>query len=525
MTTDPPAVTRQRQLIEALRDPARFPHPVDTVEHRETHISHVLLAGEYAYKIKKPLDLGFLDFSTLERRAHYCAEEIRLNGRLAPDIYLDVVAITGTPAAPVIGGEGDAIEFAVRMRRFDEAQCLDQRLTTHGGDHGATIAAVAERIARFHETEAAVCTTGDAGTVATVAAPMRENFRQILQHVEDPGESARLHHLAEWTEARLQALAPILASRRDQGRIRECHGDMHLANMVLTEGGVTIFDGIEFSESLRWIDVASDLAFLVMDLDRLGAGGLGGLALDQWLAATGDYGALGVIRLYLVYRAMVRAKINAIRATQSAGTEEADDARARYQTHVGLAERYARAWAPALVLTRGVAGTGKSTAAARLVERIGAIRLRSDVERHRLYGGAPPEIRYGEAANDAVHARLESIAARALDAGWPVVVDATFIERRRRAPFLALARERGIPLRILDLQLAPALRDERIRARAAAGNDPSEADTAIAARQLESLEPLTEEEAADALAVDNDGTQPRVPATGLDHGRGLAPDR
>lgn len=518
-----PEEASQRRLVAALQRGAPYPHRADRVEHRETHISHVLLAGDFAYKIKKPLDLDFLDFSTLDLRRHYCREEIRLNARLAPEIYLDVVPITGTADDPVIDGKGDPIEFAVRMRRFDEAHLLSRRLSANLLD-AATIDRVAERIARFHETEAAVSTGGDAGTPAAVIAPMRENFNQILPRITDPTERERLQQLAGWTEAQFEDLRPLLSERRDQGRIRECHGDMHLGNMVLTGDRVAIFDGIEFSEALRWIDVASEIAFLIMDLDHRGATALAGHALDAWLAGTGDYEALQVLRFYLVYRAMVRAKISAIRAGQMPGSEAADEAWADYHAHVELAKRYAGAGAPSLTITRGVAGTGKSTAAARLIERIGAVRLRSDVERRRLYPHASAEVRYGEPASDAVHARLEQLADTALRAGWPVVVDATFIEQRRREPFLELAGSHGVEFRLLDLRVSARKRDDRIAARAAAGRDPSEADPEIAHRQESALEPLTPEESAVTITVDNDGSQPIVPATGLGHGRGFDPD-
>lgn len=511
-------------LVQGLLDPAAYPHAVEAVEHRETHISHVLLAGDYAYKIKKPLDLGFLDFSSAEQRAHYCAEEIRLNGRLAPGIYLDVVAITGTPEAPRVGGDGPVLEHAVRMRRFDDRLRLDRELAA-GRLERATIEAVAERIARFHEDQASTEVPASEGTPAAVIAPMRENFAQIrpILAADDADAAMRLDALADWTEERAQALQAVLLERHAAGRVRECHGDMHLGNMVRAGDDIAIFDGIEFSAGLRWIDVASEIAFLVMDLDHAGAHDLAGRALDTWLAATGDYAALDVMRFYSVYRALVRAKIHAIRAGQQAHRDRAQ-ALADTRAYIELAERYAHAHAPALLLTRGVSGTGKSTAAAVMVERIGAIRLRSDVERLRLYPDALPEIRYSEAANDAVHARLESLAASALTAGWPVVADATFIEHHRRAPFLELAQRLAIPARILDLQLPRAERDARIRARAAAGRDPSEADPNVAAAQERHMDALTDTEAEMAVAVSNEGAAPIIPATGLAHGRGFGRD-
>jgi len=514
---------QQNRLVRALGDAARYPHPARRVVHRETHISHVLLAGDYAYKIKKPLDLGFLDFSTLERRRHFCEEEIRLNARLAPAIYLDTVAIAGTPDEPRIGGDGEPIEYAVRMRRFDEAEMLDERLAT-GHVSEAMIDEIAALVARFHDSAATAPPDTPFGTPDAVAAPMRENFAQIAPRLTDDADRARLDALSRWTETRIDDLRGTLNRRRSTGRIRECHGDMHLGNMTCFDGQVAIFDGIEFSDNLRWIDVASDVAFLVMDLDRHGAPALASRFLDGWLAATGDYDALAVIRLYLVYRALVRAKITAIRASQLSGHRADEDALPALRAYLALAEQYATSFGPGLLITRGIAGSGKSTAAAQLVERIGAIRIRSDVERRRLYPDPDPNVRYGPAAHDAVYAHLEALAARGLAAGFPIIADATFLEHDRREPFARLASSQGVPFRILDLDVPGAVAERRIDARRQSGADPSEADRAVMHRQQARLEPLDPREAVARLRVDNGGRAPAVPHTGLAHARGFPGD-
>ncbi len=510
----------QQRLVTALTDPSRYPHAADHVEHRETHSSHILLAGDYAYKIKKSLDLGFLDFSTLELRHHYCQEELRLNRRLAP-IYLDVVAITGTPDDPVIGGDGEAIEWAVKMQRFEQERQLDHWLEA-GKVTVEMIETLARRVADFHAEAPAAPRDGEYGTPAQVAAPMRENFEQIRPLLDDEIERERLQQLEDWTEERLATLDPVLQHRLDEGRIRECHGDMHLANMIALDDGVAVFDGIEFNAGLRWIDVASEIAFVVMDLDSADAPALAGRFLDQWLAQSGDYDVLSVLQLYLVYRALVRAKVAAIRLGQD--DIEADEAREqaeRLARYIRLAQGYAEAWAPALVLTHGIAGTGKSTAAAVLIERHGAVRIRADVERRRLYPDPDPATRYAPAAHDAVYAHLESLAAQVIDAGYPVVIDATFIERERRSGFERLAADRDVPFRILDMQVPQEIIEQRIAQRRQAGSDPSEADRKVMLDQQQRQEPLTGSELDAAIAVDNAGDYPIVPETGLAHARGL----
>lgn len=516
------AEARQRELIRALRAPGCYPHPVERVEHRETHVSHVLLAGAHAYKIKKPVDLGFLDFSTLADREHYCREELRLNGRLAPRLYLEVVPITGSPDQPLLEGAGAAIEYAVKMARFDEAGLLD-RMVAEDRIERATITRLARRIAAFHEAADDRPPESDFGTAAAVLAPARANFRRIRAAV-DAGTAARLDALADWTERRHAALGDAWRRRREAGRVRECHGDMHLGNIALVDGAPTIFDGIEFNAAMRWIDVASDIAFLVMDLDHRGVPALAGVLLDEWLAATGDYDALAVLRFYLVYRALVRAKIAAIRLEQLDDTAAAAEQRDRLAAYLSLAERYAAAWAPAVAVMRGVAGTGKSTAARVLVERIGAVRLRADVERRRLYPDPEPAVRYAPAAHDAVYARLRTLAERVTAAGFPAIVDATCLEVGRRAPLVELAAERGLPLRVIDMELPEALAGQRIEARARSRDDVSEAGTAVMREQRQRLEPLTGTETAVRIPVDNAGPAPRVPPMGLAHARGAGDD-
>ncbi len=513
---------QQRQLVEALSDPVHWPHAVGEVIHHETHISHVILAGDYAYKIKKPLDLGFLDFSTLEARRACCEAEVRLNARLAPHIYLDVVAITGSPTVPELGGAGAPIEYAVRMRRFDEAGLLD-RQAAQGQLDRALIGRLAQHVAAFHDSADAAPPDAHFGSPAAVLAPARDNFAQIRPHV-DSSLGERLDALAQWTESRFAALSHAFERRRADARVRECHGDMHLGNIALVDGAPAIFDGIEFNAAMRWTDVAADVAFLVMDLDRRGADDLAGEFLDEWLASTGDYDALEVMTFYLVYRALVRAKIAAIRKSQHGPGEDDAEDEAALRAYIALAEHYAGTDAGAILITRGVAGSGKSAAASVLVDRLGAIRLRADVERRRLYPDPDPETRYAPAAHDTVYARLEALARAGARAGFPVVVDATFVERERRSRFERLAAQQRVPFRIVDIEVPEPILRERVRARYRRGDDVSEAGIAVMEAQLRGLAALTRDERAVRIPVDNAGAAPVVPFTGLPHGRGLGTD-
>lgn len=495
------------RLIAGMRDPSAYPHPVDRVEHIETHISHVLLAGDYAYKLKKPLNLGFLDFSTLERRRFCCEEELRLNRRLAPQIYLGVVPIAGSVERPRVGGEGgEVLEYAVKMRRFDQNGLLTRLPVTR-----SLADRIAERVAEFHASIPAAGGDSDYGTPHAVLRPMLENFEQIRSHLRDREALARLEPLARWTRERRDALWSVLEQRRREGRIRECHGDMHRGNIALVDGDLVIFDGIEFNPGLRWIDTMSELAFLAMDLEEAGEIERARRLVNRYLELTGDYGGLRVLDFYKVYRAMVRAKVTAIRLGQSdPGPAEAAKDRDEYQGYVALAETYTRSRPKRLILTHGTSGTGKSKLAAILRDRLSLIHIRSDLERKRLFGlsagarsgfGSNEGI-YSPDASDRTYGRLRELAALILDADYSPLVDATFLRAARRTPFLDLAAEKGCPCTILDLTAPEEVLRKRVRDREARGLDASEADVGVLEAQLATREPLTEMELALAVTID-----------------------
>jgi hypothetical protein len=475
-------------LITALLEPAAYPHAAAEVRLIETHISWVLIAGDFAYKLKKPLDLGFLDFSTLEKRRHFCDEEIRLNRRLAPNIYLDVVAVTGSVAAPRIGGDGPVLEWAVRMRAFPPEATLDcaVELTTDQVD------AITDAIARFHRSLPAAPLDSPYGEPAAVLQPALENFAQIRALQPECTLLGRLDALEAWTHAEGARLEAVFAERKRAGGIRECHGDLHLGNIAWVNSAPLIFDCIEFNPGLRWIDVLSELAFLFMDLMHRARPDLAWRLINRYLEHTGDYAGLDVFRFYLVYRAMVRAKVAAIRARQQPG------AASELPGYLALAEMLARPQPAALFLMHGVSGSGKTWLAQMALERFGAVRLRSDVERKRLFGlDALDDSRrieggiYTEAASARTFQNLLELVTTLLQAGYRVIVDATFLKQAHRAPFVALAESMGVPLRILDLQADEALLRQRVQQRMARADDASEADLAVLEAQIQAVEPFT----------------------------------
>ncbi len=497
------------RLIAALRQPARYAHAVGRIELLQTHISCVLLAGDYAYKIKKPVNLGFLDFSTLAARKYYCEEELRLNRRTAPALYLDVLAIGGSESAPVLGGGGPAIEYALRMRRFGQDDLLE-RMARRGALAPPHIDALARGLAAFHARIERAGAGQAYGSPQRVLAPALQNFEQMLPLVSANADLALLARLRDWSARAHAALAAVFAARKRAGWVRECHGDLHLGNIALLDGVPTPFDAIEFNPDLRWIDVINEIAFLVMDLADRGLPRLAFRLLNAYLEITGDYAGLRVLRFYLVYRALVRAKVACLRAHQAGVAARAKSgAKREYRRHLHLAERLAAPAHAALLIMHGPSGSGKTTVAQNLLESLGAVRLRSDVERKRLSGIAA-EARsasgldaglYTPAASRRTYARLAGLARTLLAAGYPVIVDAAFLRRDERERFAALARGAGANFLIASCTASPATLRARVAARQSEARDASEAGLAVLERQLARAEPLAPEEAAHTMTL------------------------
>jgi aminoglycoside phosphotransferase family enzyme/predicted kinase len=515
--TESMALQEHEALIAGLLGPGALPGPIECVERIDTHISTVLLAGAHAYKVRKPLKLGFLDFSTLERRYKDCLEEVRLNRRTAPQIYLDVVAIVGSRSAPRIVLEFDrkrdeALEFAVRMRRFDPSLAFDRlaqcwRLKP---DH---VDRLAGAVADLHTRAESV--PADNGARDTSAHWIDENFAELRELMHSAADRARIDALAQWSSAERRARAALIAGRAHSGRVRECHGDLHLGNIVLMDGTPVLFDAIEFNAELRFIDVMSDVAFTFMDLIDHGMPSLAWRFVSAYLENTGDYDGLALLRMYAVYRALVRAKVALIRQQQP---QVAQHVRLREHTsfehYLALAERLALTGRGAIVVMTGLSGSGKSTVARCLADKLGGVTIRSDVERKRLYGIAPLANSggaiYTAEATLRTYDRLASLAVTIVAAEVPVVVDAAFLKQHERRRLRDLAAQRGV-VHLLVVCEAPAeVLLARVRLRALSSTDPSEADETVLHRQLEWRESLDADEQADAIVIDTALDRERV---------------
>jgi len=475
----------------------------------ETHISWVLLIGQHAYKIKKPVNFGFLDFSTLEKRHFCCDEELRLNRRLAAELYLDVIPITGTPDHPQLGGTGKPIEYAVKMIRFPAGQLLSGcaergQLDTDPIDQLSSI------VADFHESIDRTGENTPYGDSANIKHWFDENFDHIKPLLIENTQKQQLQNLQQWGDSEWLNLANVMRQRKLHGYVRECHGDLHLGNMTLINGKVTLFDCIEFNPLLRWIDVISEVAFLFIDLLHFGYKRYAYRFLNRYLQRTGDYQGLALLRYYLVYRALVRAKVALLRMAQQSGNDAVvKQSRCEYAIFTDLAERFTKPCPTFLIITHGYSGSGKSTFAGQLAEHIGAFQIRSDIERKRLFGfqanaqtgSGIDDGLYNQQASVKTYQYLKKLAQAVLEAGFPVIIDAAFLKAGQRELFRQLAADCGIPFHIITFQASVQELCRRIQQRQ---NDASEATVAVLHQQQQSAQSLSNEEQCNTITIDTE---------------------
>jgi len=475
----------------------------------ETHASWIFLSGDYAYKMKKPVNFGFLDFSSLAKRHFFCAEELRLNRRFAPELYLEVLPVGGSTGHPRLNQE-PALDYLVKMRRFPQENQLDRMLDA-GMLGVATLIAFAEKISAVHQQAAKAEPNSHFGAPDNVIKPVRENFKQIRTALPERVSLQTISTIEDWSEGTFSALKSVLLSRREKGFIRECHGDMHLANMAWFQSKPLLFDCIEFNENLRWIDTLNDIAFLVMDLDDRSQSQIAVAFLNAYLRHTGDFDGLKVLRFYQVYRAMVRAKVICLRLCQTGlSAQERRTDLEQLKTYLALAESYTQISPPQLIITHGLSGSGKTTFVNELAPHIGAICIHSDLERKRLHHlkaaqsgrSAIEQGIYSTAANEKTYDHLSTLADLILSAGFTVIVDATFIRQADRRQIAQLATRHQFPLKILDFQLNEEVLRRRIKQRIKQGSNLSDADEKVLEFQLTSAEPLTTVEKNISIAID-----------------------
>lgn len=486
-----------------------YDHSVKNLELIETHISWVILTGEYAYKIKKPVNFGFLDFSTLDKRHQFCEQEIFLNCRLAPGIYLGVVPITGTQDKPHISGSGEAFEYAVKMRQFPQSIQMDNMLIAGElkAEHMDALACVT---AEFHQRAESADGSMDYGEKHVVYQPVEENFKQIHEHINTENYEETLSSLAQWSHAEFIKLGPLLEQRKHDGFTRQCHGDMHLRNLIWFNNQAMAFDCIEFNPYLSWIDVISEVAFLIMDLQSRNEYRFANRFINSYLQITGDYAGLALMPFYLCYRALVRAKVDALRIEQKdCPEEESVKTRAEFELYLQLATTYTYAVTPKLIIMHGLSAVGKSTLSQQLIDEMGIMRIRSDVERKRLFNvaiesSASSSINndlYTPQASQQTYGRLLELAEHVLVAGYSVIVDAAFLQYEQREIFQTLAKILNVPYIILQLTAPVDVLKKRILERQ---DKISDADITVLEHQISNMKPFHKNEMNSVIHLNTD---------------------
>ncbi len=474
-------------LIRAMIRPDFYPHKVRTIELIQTHISWVILTGDYAYKVKKPVDFGFLDFTGLEQRRHFCKQELELNRRFSPELYLEVLPISLENRLFQLGGKGNIVEYCLKLAQFPQCNLLDKRLEINRFEP-RWMDELAESVAELHaRMETSGRAGGKFGSPASIRARIKANLN-VAKHCSNKiGAPGLIRAIETFCEHMLCQFGDIVEQRRQAGLVRNCHGDLHLRNIVLINGSPRLFDCIEFSDEFRIIDVISDVAFLVMDCDSRGHPDLGFRFLSRYLEQTGDYSGLCLLPLYLTYRACVRGKVACLLADDPGLNNQAKALQVQEaEAYFSLASQYVKPYAPELFVVGGVSGSGKSHLALQALSHIPAIIIRSDATRKRLASSYPDEPLYGKGMDIRSYEEMYKAAEATLRAGFSAILDATFLRRPDRDRARRIAKNSGTPCHIFWLDLDEELLHERVRKRMRAGTDISDANMEVLQSQLAS---------------------------------------
>ncbi len=510
--------TEQVALVESLLTPQAYPHAVSRLRKLETHVSHLFFTGETVYKIKKPVDLGFLDFTTLEKRRHYCDREVELNRRISPRIYLGVVPISFEAGRYLVEGRGTPVEYAVKMKQLPSHRALSE-LLRHDQVGKREIEAVAALIARFHArapTSLAITRRGD---LRTIRRNIRENFAQTRPCVSTLLTRDEFDDLKAYSRAFMRAHAALFERRAAQGRVRDGHGDLHTGNVFLSQG-VQVIDCIEFNERFRCLDVAEDIAFLAMDLDFFGRADLSRAFVSRYVELSGDSELLELLDFFKVYRAHVRAKVSALRLEQLAPFTPAGHLRAQAKGYFRLAHGYVEKGFGGLTcyLVAGLMGTGKTFLSRELARRRDLLYLSSDILRKEL-AGSPAEQHHFEDYGQGIYSpqftektyvRMFDQAEEALSAGRSVVLDASFSKQDHRRRAIARARRSGARPVILECRAPEAEIRRRLVERTGEAGAVSDGRWELFGKQAADWEPIRPQAEVACLSLDTAGPKALV---------------
>lgn len=496
-------------VIEQMMQPGFYPHAVsEPIQLIQTHCSYVLLTGDYTYKLKKPVNFGFLNYSTLQKRQYFCQEELRLNQRTAPEIYLEVLAITQDCNKYQLGGTGEAVEFALKMRQFPQ-ETLFSEMFERGELQEQQIAELGQVVAQYHAKAATNDYISSFGEVSQIRTGFDENYRQTEKYIGVAQTQQQFNETKDYTNKFFNERTELFKSRITNNFIRECHGDLHLRNICLWEDRVMLFDCIEFNEAFRFVDVIYDVAFAMMDLEARKRKDLGNIFLNTYIEQTGDYEGLQVLPLYLSRQAYVRAKVTSFLLDDKGITEAA-----KQQATSTATDYYKQAWEytkPSqgqLILMSGLSGSGKSTTARYLARQLGAVHLRSDAIRKHLAGipllqQGGDEL-YTTEMNQKTYSRLMELGIMLARLGFSVILDAKYDKQQLRGKVIEKAHQNQIPLQIVNC-IAPqsVLRERLVKRR----GDVADSTADLLPSQMKATEPFTEKEKLYLKILDT--TQPR----------------
>lgn len=491
-------------LIERLSQSDFYPHSVDQpIEVLQTHISYIFLTGEYAYKIKKPLDLVFLDFSSLEKRRYYCYQELQLNQPIAPDIYLDVFPITQHNDALEFNGQGEPVEYILQMRQFPQS-ALFSEMEKAGKLTESLLAQLGKQVARFHQQAKTNDYISQFGAIETIKEAINENYQHTQNYIGITQTQQQFIETKAFTDQFFQTYYSLLNKRKNHHFIRECHGDLHLKNICWWQDKIQLFDRIEFNEPFRFVDVMYDVAFTVMDLQFRGCSRLATVFLNNYLEYTGDWEGVPVLPLYLTRQAYVRAKVNSLLLDdQNIAEEEKVQAKQQASQYYHLAWQYTQPQQGCLWMMSGLSGSGKTTVAREIAKQFNAIHLRSDAVRKHLAGidiedeGAQ-EIYRPEMSNQTYDKLLE-LGTHLASQGWPVILDAKYDQQHFRKAVIAAANSHDLPLQIIHCDAPIEVLRDRVTDRQ---NDISDATANLLAQQQANAESFTETEQSYVITID-----------------------
>jgi hypothetical protein len=491
-------------LVQQMSYPDFYPHLTDdSIQQLQTHISYIFLTGEYAYKLKKPVNLGFLDFSTLEKRQYYCQQELALNQPIAPDIYLDVLPITQQENTLEINGEGEVVEYVLKMRQFPQSALLSV-MQKEGKLSEFLITKLGKRVATFHQQTKTNDYIRQFGNPEMIAEAINNNYQQTETYVGITQTEQQFRETKAFTDRFLETQQPLFQARIDQGFIRECHGDLHLKNICWWQDKVQLFDRIEFNEPFRFVDVMYDVAFTVMDLQFRGCREFATVFLNHYLEQTGDWEGVQVLPLYLTRQAYVRAKVNSLMFEDPhVSAEEKQHAREQASKYYHLAWQYTQPQAGRLWMMSGLSGSGKTTIARQMAKQHQAIHLRSDAVRKHLAGIAVDETGsddiYTAEMTQKTYDRLLKLGVLLASQGWSVILDAKYDQQDLRKAVIAQAQKHHLPLQIVYCDAPMAVLRDRLTHRE---GDISDATANLLAQQQANADPFNEREKAYLVTID-----------------------